>query len=234
MIPRAAAASHRVITDSLFSKQELIELLDFPAERVDVVYPFVSPELLDLAKAIERPTEGRGDYALMLSSLNPRKNARRTIEGFTRAAVPDLRLVLVGDVGGIYSDLPLQGVVNERIELRGSVDDAELVRLYKGARLFLYPSLYEGFGIPPLEAMTCGCPVLAARAASLPEVCGDAALYVDPLSVEDIADGIRRLAGDEDLRRTLVKRGREIASHFRVAAAADRLLAIVRDEVGGL
>ena len=152
LIPRAAAASLKVVTDSHFSKGELVAALGLEPSAIEVVYPFISPSLLQLAAYTQEPVEER-PYALIVSALNPRKNLRRALEAFALADVRDLRLVIVGERKAVYGNPELEGLLPSHIEIRSGVKDAELVRLYKGARVFIYPSLYEGFGLPPVEAM---------------------------------------------------------------------------------
>ena len=226
VVPRAAAASAVIVTDSQFSKREMVDLLRVAPERVEVVYPFVGDEMLRLAA--ERNSASPGDYALMVSSLNPRKNLRRGLAGFHAARVSGLRLVLVGASSTAFSSPEIRDLITDQVDVRSDVTDRELVALYRGARLFLYPSLYEGFGIPPLEAMMCDCPVVAARAASLPEVCGDAAHYVDPFDVDSIADGIRTVAESDVLRARLIRHGQALQSGFRVERTVERLCDVMR------
>jgi glycosyltransferase involved in cell wall biosynthesis len=114
----------------------------------------------------------------------------------------------------------------------GYVSDEELRALYEGAQSFVFPSLYEGFGIPPLEAMQCGCPVLAARAASIPEVCGDAALYFNPLSPSELAAVLMQVATNEPLRKQMRERGYEQANRFSWEAGARQLLDVCRKAMG--
>lgn len=111
----------------------------------------------------------------------------------------------------------------------GYVADGDLPALYAGADAFVFPSLYEGFGLPPLEAMACGCPVVASRAAPMPEVCGRAAVYVDPLDAGSIADGIGRVLGDAELSATLVEEGYRQAARFTWATSAEQLLDVFEE-----
>jgi glycosyltransferase involved in cell wall biosynthesis len=172
--------SRIVITISEHAREALIERLGLDPARVRAIH---------LAVDHERFTpDGRRREPFLLYPANrwPHKNHRRLFEAFAlvRGERPELRLVLTGSGHGKLS--PPEGA-----ESRGHVSLDELVGLYRGAAALVYPSLYEGFGIPCVEAMACGCPVAAANVASLPEVCGDAAVYFDPLSVESIAQGIR-------------------------------------------
>lgn len=171
-----------------------------------------------------------GPFILFVGSLTDRKNPRRLIQAFARVRerqkVPH-KLVMVGDkawVGDelekLIGDLNLQG----QVLFRPSRPHEDLVWLYNGADAFIFPTLYEGFGLPPLEAMACGTPVVASNVTSVPEVVGDAAYMVDPFSVEDMADGIQRVLCDPALRSELRKEGFRRASQFTWEKTASALL----------
>ena len=171
--------SRIVVTDSEHVRGELIDRYGLEPERVRVIYLAVDHERFS--------PDGRQREQLLLYPANfwPHKNHERLFQAFAlvRRERPELRLVLTG--AGHDRMMP------EGVASLGHVPTSELVRLYRSAAALVYPSLYEGFGIPCLEAMACDCPVAASRVASLPEVCGDAAVYFDPLSVESVAQGIR-------------------------------------------
>ena len=225
--------SSRVVTISEFSKREIVELLGVPEEKVRVVpsAPNISEDMIAFedVKAkfgIEKP------YILYVGNLEPRKNLVRLLEAFARLkaerAVPH-RLVLAGGRGWNNEDFdralaghPCRG----DIILTGYVTSAEKNALYRFADVFVFPSLYEGFGIPPLEAMHWGCPVVAADAASLPEVVGDAAALVDPLDPESIAEGLWRVLGDPEYARRLRDAGLRQAKKYTWDDSARRLLAV--------
>ena len=225
--------SSRVVTISEFSKREIVELLDVPEEKVRVVpsAPNISEDIIAFedVKAkfgIERP------YILYMGNLEPRKNLVRLLEAFARLkaerGVPH-RLVLAGARGWNNEDFDraLAGHPNrEDIVLTGYVTSAEKNALYRFADVFVFPSLYEGFGIPPLEAMHWGCPVVAADAASLPEVVGDAAKLVDPLDPESIAEGLWRVLDDREYARRLRDAGLRQAKKYTWDDSARRLLAV--------
>jgi glycosyltransferase involved in cell wall biosynthesis len=230
VVPRAVARSRVVVTISEFVRRELVATFGVAEERVSVVPCFVAPGLRDLARADSHrrpPITVAGEYALVVGSLNARKNLRAAIAAFRRAAVPDLRLVVVGEGGDVFRRVDLDDDGGRDVVFVGSVSDAELVRLYKGARLLLFPSLYEGFGMPPIEAMVCGCPVVAAKAASLPEVCADAAYYFDPVDVGEMAAAIAAVANDGTVRDTLRRRGHERAARYTLDASFARFQAVV-------
>jgi glycosyltransferase involved in cell wall biosynthesis len=172
--------SRIVITISEHARQALIERLDLDPDRVVAIYLAVDHERFSPG------ADARGHFLLYPANAWPHKNHARLFEAFARvrAERPELRLVLTGAAHDRLSLL-------EGVESRGHVSLDELVALYRTAAAVVYPSLYEGFGIPCVEAMACGCPVAASNVASLPEVCGDAAVYFDPLDPESIAEGIR-------------------------------------------
>jgi glycosyltransferase involved in cell wall biosynthesis len=233
------ASGTRLITVSAFSRDRLCEALGTPASRWAIV-PDGGDHLLRVdadPTAIDRLGLRGRRTLLAVASANPAKNLARLLEAWARLPpAEDLRLVLVGGrndavfaaPGTSEAPGPAPGVVHA-----GTVDDATLKALYGHARALVFPSLYEGFGLPPLEAMTLGCPVIAARAASLPEVCGDAALYVDPMSVDAIADAMRRILADEALADRLASAGRARAGALTWDAAARALLETLDGRDGG-
>jgi glycosyltransferase involved in cell wall biosynthesis len=199
-------AADRVFAVSEFSKREAVELTGVAPDRVDVV-----PNALEPAFQPEGPALD-GDYVLAVGTLEPRKNLRRVIEATRRAGV-ELRLVGASGWGDA-------GVEGSHVTWLGRVDDDQLAAAYRGARVLVFPSLYEGFGIPALEAMASGTPVVTSADSATSEITGDAAVLVDPLDVGAIADGI----DEADRRRAeLVPRGLERAKLYtwdRAAAAA--------------
>jgi glycosyltransferase involved in cell wall biosynthesis len=156
-------------------------------------------------------------YVIAVGSIHPRKNYERLIAALARPELSQCRLVICGGVGwkagGVRRALEETGV-GGRVKLTGYVTTPELRALIEGAEMMVFPSLYEGFGIPPLEAFAVGVPVCASRASSVPEVVGDAAVMFDPRSVEDMAGAMARVLGDQTLREELIRRGRARLRHF--------------------
>lgn len=217
----SARRANRVIAVSRHTAQEASRLLGIPPERIDVVYHGVSDTFRPLpAAAVEafRRRHGLPDrYVLYLGTLEPRKNLVRLARAFARSRAEGWRLVLAGGVGWGSNDLvgQIQALgMDDRVLFPGYVRDDDLPLLYNAASVFAYPSLYEGFGMPVLEAMACGTPVLTSTTSSLPEVGGDAALLVDPEDTESIATGLDRLASDAELRQDMRERGLEWAGRF--------------------
>ena len=199
-------AADRVIAVSEFSKREVIELADVDPDRIDVVPNAVEPVFTANGPAAD------GGYALAVGTVEPRKNLARVIEAAGRVG---LELRVVGDPG--WGDVHVAGAHVRRL---GFVPDEELARLYRGARCLVFPSLYEGFGIPAAEAMACGTPVVTTRSSAMAEVVGDAGVLVDPYDPASIAAGME----EADRRRDeLVRHGLERARLYtweRTAAAA--------------
>lgn len=226
-----AAGPGRLVTVSAFSRDRLAAALGVPPDRFDVVAN--GCDHFDRVRADPRVLQELGlagkPYLLAVASANPNKNLARLEAAFGLACRhhADIRLVLVGGGRGrVFADTAVPRT--ERLIEAGMVDDGGLKALYEAAVGAVVPSLYEGFGLPALEAMACGCPVLAASAGALPEVCGDAALYADPLSVDGLAQALVRLTGDAGLRERLREAGRARAARFRWQEGGRGLLDVVK------
>jgi glycosyltransferase involved in cell wall biosynthesis len=244
MLPRLARRAARVITDSEFTRRRIVERLGVAGERVVAipigVDPSFRPEAVTGSGALRtRVDVPAGPYVLFVGSIEPRKNLPRLLEAWRKAlpAMPgDVSLVIAGARGGehIFARHST-GPLPDRVVLAGHVADELLPGLYAGAMAFAYPSLYEGFGLPPLEAMASGVPVLAGNGTAMPEVVADAGLLVDPLDVEAITDALVRLTTDAGLRETLRARGLDRARTFtwdRTAAAIREVLEQAVTELG--
>ncbi len=227
IVARAAREALKIITVSEFSKNEIRELLNIPADKIEVVYG-AAPE--ESADEVGKDISLSGRYILAVSSLDPRKNLKNLIAAFLGSGIKDMKLVIVGSRNTIFRHKEFREAIgsNPGIIFTGYVSDHELMGLYSRAEFFIYPSIYEGFGIPPLEAMACGCPVIVSMAASLPEVCGDAALYVNPLDIDDIKRAMSEILGNGELRQELISKGRERVKLFSWNASAKRLRKIVQ------
>jgi glycosyltransferase involved in cell wall biosynthesis len=220
-----------LITPSEHARQRLAHHLHVPPERLHVV-PHGADHLDGIVPdphLLQRLALSPGGYWLCVASRNPNKNLARLLRAQRRAG-GGLPLVLVGGVDRrVFSDEADHGLSNG-VRVLEEADDAALKTLMLGARALLVPSIAEGFGLPALEAQRQGCPVLAARAAALPEVCGEAALYVDPLSEESIAEGLDRLARDDALVERMRAAGALHAIPSTWARAATSLQALLRQE----
>jgi glycosyltransferase involved in cell wall biosynthesis len=215
VVPLVVRAARRIISGSRFTASELHSLLAVSTERI-VVIPYGTGPPFEPAGAAED-----GDYVLCVGTLEPRKNLPRLVEAFARAKLDGCELRIVGSAG--WGNIQLAG---ERVRWLGRVPDDELARLYRGARCVAYVSLYEGFGLPVLEALACSAPVVAADIPPLREVAGDAAVYVDPLDPDTIAAGLREAVRRRD---GLAKAGPERARMFSWKRAAEETVAVYRD-----
>jgi alpha-1,3-rhamnosyl/mannosyltransferase len=201
-----------VIAVSEFTKRELVDLLGIVADKIRVIPNGVEDLFTDEGPAAE------GDYVLTVGTLEPRKNLVRVADAARRAGV-ELRVVGARGWGGVEVD-------GNGVRWLGEVADEELAELYRGARCVAYPSLYEGFGIPVLEAMACGTPVVTSRGGATEEVADGAAVLVDPRDPADIAAGIERAIRD---RNELVSRGLDRVRAFSWKAIADATVGVYRE-----
>ncbi len=239
MTRRSVFRASRVITDSESTRRDLVRLWGVPADRVSVAYPGVEPAYQpaspDRVEAFRRKKGLPRRYVLFLGTLEPRKNVTGAVEAFARwartANTRDVWLIIAGAKGwryqAIFARVQELGLT-DRVRFPGYIPAAELPDWYRAAELLIYPSLYEGFGLPPLEAMACGTPVITSNTSSLPEVVGDAALLVDPYDVEAIADALARLLEDAELRRQLREAGLQRARLFSWERTARETIAAYR------
>ncbi len=230
IIPLLARHVNRLITVSEFSKQRLVELTHIPESRVAVIpngvdqrfHPQSADDIREIREKTGIPSQA---YLLSLSSLEPRKNLPFLLEawGLSAPRLPtDVWLVIAGAEGkeNIFRAMNIRSIP-PRVLFAGFVADNDLPALYSGAVALVYPSIYEGFGLPALEAMATGTVPIVAHSTALPEVVGDAGLLIDPVRVEDLAEAIIRVVEDSDLRRTLSRRGIERGREFTWERAAD-------------
>ncbi len=223
LAPVIAHRAHQIVTFSENSKRDIVRLFHVPGERLTVAHLAASDRFRPMPAAhieIMRQRLGLPDrYVLHVGTLEPRKNIGMLVRAFA-AAQPELRdavLLLVGRPGWRMESLPVlidELGVRDRVVIRGDISGDDLPAVYGGALALAYPSLYEGFGLPPLEAMQCGLPVVTSNVSSLPEVVGDAALTVDPSSVDELARGLVAVACDPALRDELRERGLRRAATF--------------------
>ena len=238
VVPRMARRADRIITDSEFSKQEIAEYLGILPDRIHVIYLGIDPRMASLADAITSSPEKIGGesldspFILALGAGDPRKNTLAVIRAYGsrwRDFPNQEKLVIVGlrdwRSSAAYR-LVRQLGLSKRVLFAGYVSEELLAWLYTTSRCFLYPTLYEGFGFPPLEAMACGVPVITSDCTSVSEIAGDAAIFVDPGSEESIGNGLMRLLSDEPLRRQLIQQGRMQVKKFDWQATVQKTLGI--------
>ncbi len=225
-----------VLTNSSFSKARICHCLDLDESRVRIVLPGADhfERVMPDRSIVERLALSGITYCVIVGSLDPRKNLQRVLEAVERLGhLRDVKFVIVGGANPRVFASGRDSLVHEtqQIVYAGYVSDEELKALYEDAACLVYPSLYEGFGLPPLEAMYCGCPVIVSTHPSLSEACGSAAMYCDALSVEDIAAKISLMMGDEMLRKWHRDRGLSHARTYRWDRSARELLRILKGEV---
>jgi glycosyltransferase involved in cell wall biosynthesis len=238
LLPQLVRRAHKVITVSNFSKTRLLAHIPVPDEKI-VVIPngldskFKRPTPTHLAEVRHR-LQLPDRYILALGSLEPRKNFERLFQAWQQLElVPDKPvLVVAGGSGKVFRSLGFS-YVPQGVQVLGRVHDDDLPALYGNAETFIYPALYEGFGLPPLEAMACECPVIVSNTTTLPETCGDAALYCDPYALDDIARSIKQMTQNPTLQNMFRTRGLEHAKHFTWDKSAQRTLEVLYSALNG-
>lgn len=230
LIPKICKNSKLIFTLSEFSKNDLFNELKINKDKTKIIHCSFSENFKFLNISREK-------IILSVASLQPYKNLEGLIKAFiflkNKNKFFDYKLVLVGGYNkNVFAKTNLFELSKNRddIVFTGYLSDEKLVEYYNKACLFVFPSFFEGFGIPPLEAMACGCPCVVSNAASLPEVCGDAAYYVNPYDVEDIARGIERVLTDENLRQDLIRKGFENIKRFSWQDSARKIIKIIKSE----
>jgi len=225
LIKLVANRADRVITPSICTKNDLVERLNVPESKIDVIYEAVGPRFTppDTGSALDEIKTRfgiRDRYMLFAGNLEPRKNLIRLMEAFDLAGKKlngQYQLVISGKKGWLYKDI-LRTYErlnrNNDIILTNYVNDEDLIKLYQAAEMFVFPTLYEGFGLPPLEAMACGTPVITSKNSSLPEITGDAAVLVNPFDIEEISEAMVKVATSDSYRNELGSMGIKQAGRF--------------------
>jgi glycosyltransferase involved in cell wall biosynthesis len=246
-VTESILADDFVIANSQATADDVVELLQIPAERIFVTPFAASKELFHPETSQEEIGRVRkkygipdGRYLLSVCTLEPRKNLMHLVRCFgdllRQERLPDIRLVLVGATGWktepLFQLLKADPRLQSRVVLAGYVADEDLASLYSGARAFAYPSLYEGFGLPVLEAMQCGTPVVTSNVSSLPEVIGDAGIQVAPSDADALEDALLKLISDDALAADLARKGLERSRLFSWDATADASIAAYRAMLG--
>ena len=243
---RGLLRADRVIAVSGATRRDVLNLMNIPAARVLKIYNAIDPGFLTVEDGEKKRQEVLDryqinyPYLLYAGSVNPRKNVARIVEALallrqdleSHPKYKDLRLVIIGDQLSKYPALRRavhQSRVNDAVRFLGFVKREELKGFYQGAEVFVFPSLYEGFGLPPLEAMALGTPVVTSGVSALPEVVGDAAMIVKPENVFDIARGVREVLLDDKLRADLIAKGYEQVKRFSWYDTARQVLETYRD-----
>lgn len=239
LLAKSLKSSDRVIAISVSTKNDIVENFGISPNKIDIVYPGIDEafKLIGDKEILEavRVKYGLDDFVLAVSLISPRKNIIRLIKAFGLLKAEgggNHKLVIVGGNGWGYEEAHLQvrrsGLEGE-VKFLGYVPKKDLVCLYNLAKAFVYPSLYEGFGMPVLEAMACGCPVAASNVSSVPEACGDAALFFDPYSIEGISSVTSRLLRENDLRHKCIQNGFKQIGKFSWKKAAETTVNIYKN-----
>ena len=229
LVPHVARRAKLIITNSEYSKWEIIRHLGIPEHRIRVTPLAASPEFRPVAVDPAEP------YFLYVGNLEPRKNLERLIDAFARLHGKEHQLVIVGNrwyQGGAAERKAHALGLNGRVKFLGYVPRADLPKIFSGAVALVYPSLLEGFGLPIIEAMACGTPVITSNNSSMREVAGDAAVLVDPRNVQEITEAMARVAEDASLRAALSQKGLKRASAFSWKKTAEVTMEVYREAAG--
>lgn len=226
MTPLAVRTSRHIITVSEFSKSEILRFYPFvKPSKVSVLYPAVDTRFFQSFDSQDALQER---FALTVSSLDPRKNFLRLVEAFE--GIEGCKLYIVGNANRVFGGKGGKDLEKGNVKILGRVSDEELLRLYHQAECFIFPSIYEGFGLPPLEAMACGCPVITSDIPVQHEVCADAALYFDPYDVKSIHEAIVAYLKNTDTKKPLLKaRGKDNVERFSWLKSAQDLILLTKE-----
>jgi glycosyltransferase involved in cell wall biosynthesis len=233
-LPTLLKNSHAIICISENTKQDIIGYLGVKDKPIYVIYGGLNGQRFYPRKnGTVQKKYGLTNYLLYIGDLRPYKNVERSLEAFARLDLSKFKFVIGGKRDPRFYPRVEKKIdkllLKDRVVFLDYVPEKDLPHLYSEAAAFVFPSLYEGFGLPPLEAMACSCPVIVSNAASLPEVCGDAAYYVDPFDVEDIAEGINEVLMNGALRQDLMAKGLERAKLFSWEKAAKEHLKVFEE-----
>ncbi|WP_434580963.1 glycosyltransferase family 4 protein [Sulfurimonas sp. NW15] len=222
-----------IITGSYYSKNEILQRLDFDEDKIKVIYHGVNHNIFKVKKELSLPFELPEKFILSVGSIEPRKNLKGLLQAYDtldETIKKDYKLVLVGFKG--WKNKELMQIMNKNnIIYLGFISDDELAKVYNLASLFVFGSFYEGFGLPPLEALACGTPVISSNASSMPEICGDAVLYFDPHNIVEMRKKIEILLYDESLQKKLIDKGLQRVKQFTWEKSAKEHLAIFEEAI---
>jgi len=235
LVPACARQAELVIAPSESTRCDVVRLLGVPSERVRVIPHAAGPEFQPTPdRSAAAALLGNAPYLLFVGTIEPRKNLLRVLRAFARVAaeLPEHRFLIVGQRGWMYEDVLSEAArpeIRGRVVIAGYVAEDQLPALYSSADAFVYASLYEGFGLPVIEAMACGTPVITSKTSSLGELAGDAAFVVDPESESELAAAMRAVCTDAQLRVDLSCRGRARAAAFSWERTARQTAAAYRE-----
>lgn len=230
----------KVIAVSEFTRREILDRISIAPERVTTIYEAVDPAYYPRPESVCARVRSRLEiprsYFLVVGTIEARKNLERLLAAYALLPRHDRPYLVFAGGSGYHSDRVLEAVQAHRLEdqvrFLGYVNDDDLPMLYSGAECLLYPSRYEGFGLPILEAMACGCPVITSNHGSMAEIAGNAAILVDPHSAEAIADGMLTLLHDSERRDGMIAEGHVRVQDFSWRSTAEQTLAVYREAAG--
>lgn len=231
----SAKKAKTIFTISKASRDDIIKSYSLSEAKVKVTYLGIKPDLSKKTlnmDALDKKFGIKGKYILFVGTLQPRKNIIKLVETLSKLKDKDINLVIAGKKGWLYDEIiasPSKYNVKERVKFLDFVSNEDLPSLYKNALCFVLPSLYEGFGLPVLEAMKYGCPVLASNVSSLPEAGGDAALYFNPEDADDMTEKLEKVVSDAQLRQDMVKKGYNQIKKFSWEKTAKETLEVLED-----
>jgi glycosyltransferase involved in cell wall biosynthesis len=242
MMNGAVKLSDAIITISEFSKSEILKYLKVDPIKIKVVHFGIDPEIIkaELKKDFPLSLTMPERFLLFVGNVKPHKNLITLLKAFEilLQSGNDYKLVIVGKKKGfitgdkeVISLVEGNKLLNEHVIFTGHIENQDLYNYYNRASVFIFPSLYEGFGIPPLEAMICGCPVIASGLTSIPEICGDAVLYIKALDPSDIANKINQLINDKALRDDLVQKGNLQVNKFPLTKFSHNLKEVIKEVI---
>ncbi len=228
IVPLSIKRADKIIAVSNNTKNDIVKEYNVNPNKINVIYNGLDEKFKILKEdtvinKLKAKYELPQNFILYLGTLEPRKNLKNLIKAFDNLEESNKKLVIAGGKGWLYKDifsLVREKKLENDIIFTGYVDKEDIVPLYNAATLFVYPSLYEGFGLPPLEAMACGTPVITSNVSSLPEVVGDAAITVDPKNINELSEAISNVLSNEDLQNEIIQRGIERAKLFTWENAA--------------
>jgi glycosyltransferase involved in cell wall biosynthesis len=239
LVPFSVKRAARILADSESTRTDIIKYFPEAEEKIRVIYPavlgFHRVEDEEAIEAAKKKYNITGKYILGVGTMEPRKNLVRLIRAFQLISkeIDDVKLVLVGKKGWLYDEIFKEinnDALKDKIVYTGYVEQQDMKSIYSGASCFVYPSLYEGFGLPPLEAMNCGVPVVSSNISSLPEVIGDAGILINPMEIVEIAEAVLKLLFDEKLRNNLISKGLKQSEKFKWEKTTNKIFEVY-DEI---
>ncbi|WP_281637499.1 glycosyltransferase family 4 protein [Flavobacterium marginilacus] len=235
LIPKVIHSSKHVLTVSDFSKSEIVKFYKISEDKIAVIYNAVDSQFSNGSSSLE---QAKVPYLVAVSSLNYRKNLHSVLVAFKKISSEyenNLQLIVIGDIKSkSFKAIDIEEYNNNNnkaIRFVGRVSDEQLIKFYTNALGFIYPSYYEGFGIPPLEAQACGCPVIVSNVSSLPEVFKDSALYCNPNSIDEISNAMTTLVKNKDIREQLIEKGAQNLLRFSWDQSALKLSNIINNNI---